>query len=124
MIWITSLLFDRVKFRGKRCNDWWFPTRIRWITTATEQRNKDEIEFPGEHRRGKAIDRVDYHKIIHESEIELQRKSTHMVQENHVHTEPSASTHGSPPAPKEPCQQCGSKREPPIGGPNDPIEVK
>jgi len=59
-----------------------------------------------------------YQKIIHESEIELQTQSTHRAQENWAHIEPSASTHG-----RQPGQQCGSEREPPTTGPNDPIKL-
>ncbi|KAJ8436050.1 hypothetical protein Cgig2_017518 [Carnegiea gigantea] len=45
-----------------------------------------------------------------------------MAPENQAHTEPLASTDGSPPAPKEPFVACGSEREPPIGAPNDLIK--
>ncbi|KAJ8436055.1 hypothetical protein Cgig2_017523 [Carnegiea gigantea] len=62
-------------------------------TDVVKQRNKDEKEFPGENG-----------------------------EENLAHTEPSVSTHGSSPAPKEPSVACGSEREPPIVGPNDPIK--
>ncbi|KAJ8436041.1 hypothetical protein Cgig2_017509 [Carnegiea gigantea] len=85
--------------------------------------NKAEKEFPREHGRGKTIDMIDYQEIIYESENELQTKVTHMAQENQAHNEPSASTHGSSLAPEQPCLECGSKREPQIVGPNDPIEL-
>ncbi|KAJ8436059.1 LOW QUALITY PROTEIN: hypothetical protein Cgig2_017527 [Carnegiea gigantea] len=49
-------------------------------------------------------------------------KSAQMAPENQVHTEPLASTHGSPLAPKEPSVAHGSEREPLVGGSNDPIE--
>ncbi|KAJ8433842.1 hypothetical protein Cgig2_028159 [Carnegiea gigantea] len=61
--------------------------------------------------------------IVHESEIELQRKLAHMAQENQAHTKPSTLTHGSSPAPEQPCPQCGSEREASIERPSDPIEV-
>jgi len=67
---------------------------------------------------------VDNQKIIHQNEIILQAQSTPRARENQAHTEPSASTHGSLPAPERPCQQCGSEGEPPTAGPNDPIELK
>ncbi|KAJ8433835.1 hypothetical protein Cgig2_028152 [Carnegiea gigantea] len=69
---------------------------------------------------GKAIDLVDYQKIIHKSEIRLQTKLT-QAQENQAHTEPSASTHSSPPALGQPCPECGIERRSPIDGPNDSI---
>ncbi|KAJ8433833.1 LOW QUALITY PROTEIN: hypothetical protein Cgig2_028150 [Carnegiea gigantea] len=112
-----------VELSGKRSKDRLFPIAIHWTTDAFKQRNKAEKEFPGEHGWGKTIDTVDYQKIIHKNEVELQTKTTHMAQEDQVHTEPSASAYGSPLAPKQRCPECGSKREPPIVGPNDPIEV-
>ncbi|KAJ8433831.1 LOW QUALITY PROTEIN: hypothetical protein Cgig2_028148 [Carnegiea gigantea] len=87
----------RVEFRGKRCNDRWFPTAIHWTTHLVKQRNKNK------------------------NEIELQFKSAHMAPENQVHTKPSASTHCSPLAPEQPCLECDSEREPPIVGETDPI---
>ncbi|KAJ8436047.1 hypothetical protein Cgig2_017515 [Carnegiea gigantea] len=86
--------------------------------------NKDEKEFPKEHRKGREINTEEYQKIIHEREIELHTKSTPMAPENEAHTEPLASTHGSPPAPNEASVACGSEREPPIGGPSDLIEER
>ncbi|KAJ8436039.1 hypothetical protein Cgig2_017507 [Carnegiea gigantea] len=63
-------------------------------------------------------------EIIRESQIELQTKSAHMAPKKQAHTEPSTSAHGSPLIPEEPSQECGSVREPPVAGPNDPIEIK
>ncbi|KAJ8436051.1 hypothetical protein Cgig2_017519 [Carnegiea gigantea] len=51
-------------------------------------------------------------------------KSAHMALENQAHIEPLASSHDTPPGPKEPSIACGSEREPLIRGPNDPIEFK
>ncbi|KAJ8436040.1 LOW QUALITY PROTEIN: hypothetical protein Cgig2_017508 [Carnegiea gigantea] len=88
----------------------------QWRTTdVVEQGNKDEKEFRGKQGRDKVIDRVDHWKSIHET--------THMVKENHTHIEPLASTHGSPPIAEKPCLECDIEREPPIAGPNDPIEL-
>ncbi|KAJ8433616.1 hypothetical protein Cgig2_023555 [Carnegiea gigantea] len=97
----------KVDFRGKRYKDQWFPTIIHWITDAVEQRNKDEKEFPREHRRG---------------ETDLQEEFVSVAQENQKHIEPAASTHGPPPAPQPLCSECGNEREPPMAWPNDPIE--
>ncbi|KAJ8433847.1 hypothetical protein Cgig2_028164 [Carnegiea gigantea] len=95
------------------------------FTTGTvDKRNKDEKEFHGEYRRGKAINRVDYKTISHESEINLQEKLTHMAPENQEHTKPSVSMNGPLPAPEQPCLECGSGRESLIAGPNDLIEEK
>ncbi|KAJ8433826.1 hypothetical protein Cgig2_028143 [Carnegiea gigantea] len=63
----------RVKFRGKRCKDQWFPTTINWTIGIVEQRNKDEREFPGEYGRGETIDRIDYVKIVHEGKLTCKR---------------------------------------------------
>jgi len=121
---------DSVEFRGEWCKDQWFPIAIYWITDAVEQRNNDEKELPVEYGSGKIIDRVDYQISIHVIEIDLQAKSAHSAQENQEHTEPSASTHGpfaKPWAmglrltPKLWCLECGSERESPIAGPNEPI---
>ena len=38
-------------------------------------------------------------------------------------TEPPASTNGPQPVPQSSCLECGREMEPPIAGPNDPIEV-
>jgi len=54
----------------------------------------------------------------------LQAQLARQAQENQAHTEPSASTHGSSPALERPRQKCGSEREPPTAGPNDPINLK
>ncbi|KAJ8436044.1 hypothetical protein Cgig2_017512 [Carnegiea gigantea] len=93
-------------------------------TDVVKQRNKDEKEFPGEHGKGRTINREEYQKIIHERDIKLQTKLTHVALENQVHTKPSASTHGFTPTPKEPSLACGSERGPPIVGTNDPIEER
>jgi len=66
---------------------------------------------------------VDYQKTIHKSEIGLQIQLTQAL-ENQAHTDPSASTHGSPPPPEQPSPECGSERRAPTKGPNDPIELK
>ncbi|KAJ8433844.1 hypothetical protein Cgig2_028161 [Carnegiea gigantea] len=110
--WEDDLYLDRIEFRRKRCKHRWLAIAIDWTTNAFELRNKAEKESPEEYGRGKTIDTVEYQKIIHESEIELQTKSTYMAQENQARIEPSASTHGSLPAPEEPCPECGSEREP------------
>ncbi|KAJ8433843.1 hypothetical protein Cgig2_028160 [Carnegiea gigantea] len=94
---IIRSIDDRVEFRGKRCKGRWFPMAIHWTTGAVKQRNKGEKEFPGEHGRGKTINRVDNQKIIHESENEF---------------------------PEQPCPECDGEREPLIAGPSDPIEVE
>jgi len=114
---------DRVEFRGKRLKDRWFPTAIHWTTNAVEKRNKDEKQFPGEYRRGKTIDRIDYQSIIHEGESDLHEELVSMAQKNQKCTEPPASTDGPQPVPQPPCSECGREREPPIARPNDPIEV-
>ncbi|KAJ8436049.1 hypothetical protein Cgig2_017517 [Carnegiea gigantea] len=45
-----------------------------------------------------------------------------MEEKLNLYTEPLASTHGSPPVPKEPSTACGSEREPLMGGPIDLIK--
>lgn len=47
-----------------------------------------------------------------------------MAPENQAHTVPLESTYASLPATMEPSVGFGREREPPIVGPNDPIEVK
>ncbi|KAJ8436042.1 hypothetical protein Cgig2_017510 [Carnegiea gigantea] len=106
-----TLYLDRVEFRGMRCKDRLFLTAIQWTIDVVEQENRDEKEFPGEHGRGKTIDRVDYQKIIHESEMELQEKSTLIIEENQAYVEPSASTHGSPPITEQPSLGCGNGKK-------------
>jgi len=46
-----------------------------------------------------------------------------MARKNQKCTEPPASTDGPQPVPQPSCSECGREREPPIAGPNDPIEV-
>ena len=41
---------------------------------AVEQNNKDKKKFLGEHKRGKAIERIDRHTIIREAETDLQEE--------------------------------------------------
>ncbi|KAJ8433841.1 hypothetical protein Cgig2_028158 [Carnegiea gigantea] len=102
---ISGVLYlDRVVSRGKRCKDRWF------------------LIFIGEHGRGKIIDRIEYQKIIHESEIELQTKSAHITEDHQAHTETSTATHSSPPAAEQPRLECGSEREHLTAGTNNPIE--
>ncbi|KAJ8443038.1 LOW QUALITY PROTEIN: hypothetical protein Cgig2_030241 [Carnegiea gigantea] len=105
----------KVEFRGKRRKDRWFPMAIHWIIDAVEQRNEDEKEFPREYGRGKTIDRIDYQSIIREG---IRKRG---IRKPKAHR-PVASTHGPPLAPQPLCSECGSEREPPMAGPNDPIE--
>ncbi|KAJ8436056.1 hypothetical protein Cgig2_017524 [Carnegiea gigantea] len=51
------LYLDGVEFIGKRCKDRWFPIVIHWTTDVVKQRNKDEKDCPGEHGKGRTINR-------------------------------------------------------------------
>ncbi|KAJ8446933.1 hypothetical protein Cgig2_026431 [Carnegiea gigantea] len=113
---------DRVEFRGKRCKDRWFPTAIHWTIDTVEQRNNNEKEFPGEYGRGKTIDRINYQSIIREGETHLHEEFASLARDNQKHTDPAALTPYPPPAPRLPCSEYGREREPPLAGPNDPIE--
>ncbi|KAJ8434394.1 hypothetical protein Cgig2_014241 [Carnegiea gigantea] len=123
LMFLMLFYLDRVEFRGKRCKDRWFPTARHWTIDAVEQRNKDEKEFPGEYGRGKTIDRINYQSIIRESETHLHEEFASLARDNQKHTDRAALTPCPPPAPRPPCSECGREREPPLAGPNDPIEV-
>jgi len=71
-------------------------------TDVVEPNEEDKKKFLGERGRGKAIDRIDHQTVIREAETDLQEKLASMRRENHVRTEPSASTHSPLPPTRPP----------------------
>ncbi|KAJ8426863.1 hypothetical protein Cgig2_008658 [Carnegiea gigantea] len=113
-----------VEWKQNRTRYFRGPLLFLMTTGAVEQRNKDEKEFLGEYERGKTIDRIDYQSIIREGETHLHEEFASLARENQKHTDPAALTPCPPPAPRPPCSECGREREPPLAGPNDPIEQR
>ncbi|KAJ8436046.1 hypothetical protein Cgig2_017514 [Carnegiea gigantea] len=93
-----------IQLSEKRCKDRWFPATIHWTTDAVKQRNKEEKEFRGEHRRVLYLDRVEL--------IGKRCKDQRFPTAIHWTTDV---------VPKQPSVACGNEREPLIV-PDDPIE--